>query len=151
MRCALTAAKIEMTKKMIRTYNKLKQLETFEERYQYLRLVGMVGESTFGYDRYLNQALYRSRKWRAIRDLIIIRDEGCDLGIADRLIFGRIVIHHMNPLTFEDIEEGSDLVFDPEYLICTSHQTHNAIHFGDESQLIQLPKERTRNDTIPWA
>lgn len=115
-----------------------------------MKLVGVVGETTFGFDRYLNQALYRSRKWKAVRDQVIIRDNGCDLGIEDRLIGRRIVVHHMNPLTVEDVENANDSIFDPEFLICTSENTHRAIHFGDESQLIRLPKERRPGDTKLW-
>lgn len=134
----------------IRTYSQLIQLPTFEERFRYLKLVGMVGETTFGFDRYLNQALYHSKEWRSIRDRVIIRDSGCDLGVSDRIIGHRIVIHHMNPVTVEEIESASNSIFDPEFLICTSENTHRAIHFGDESQLIRLPKERRPGDTKLW-
>lgn len=134
----------------IRTYTELITHCTFVERYEYLKLRGIVGESTFGYDRYLNQMLYRSTRWRNLRDQIIIRDDGCDLGIPDRFIFGSIIIHHMNPLSYEDIEDETDLVFNPEYLICVSPRTHNAIHFSDSSLLYQLPSERSLNDTTPW-
>lgn len=135
---------------MIRTYTELIKFKTFEDRFRYLNLRGEVGAETFGHARYLNQMLYTSRRWRSIRDKIIIRDEGCDLGIIDRLIFDQVVVHHMNPITMEDIEDETDIVFDLEYLICTTPRTHNAIHFGDESILIQLPEERKKNDTIPW-
>lgn len=134
----------------IRTYTELITHPTFMERYEYLKLRGIVGESTFGYDRYLNQMLYRSGRWRNLRDQIIIRDDGCDLGSPDRFIFGSIIIHHMNPLSYEDIEDETDLVFNPEYLICVSPRTHNAIHFSDSSLLYQLPSERSLNDTTPW-
>lgn len=138
-------------KKTIKSYSELIKLHTFEERYRYLKLEGKVGADTFGYDRYLNQLFYqRSPKWKSIRDEVIIRDNGCDLGIEDREIHGRILVHHMNPLTIEDIERESDFLLDPEYLICTTHNTHNAIHYGDESLLIFAPVERTRNDTCPW-
>lgn len=139
-----------MTRKIIRTYSDLITLPTFEERYEYLRLDGQVGEETFGFDRYLNQLFYTSQRWRSIRNLVIIRDHGCDLGIADREIFGRIIIHHMNPLTIEDIENESEMLLDPEYLITTVHETHNAIHYGDKNLLMFDPIERTKFDTCPW-
>ena len=134
----------------IKTYSELITLPTFEERYRYLRLSGRVGEETFGFDRYLNQIFYNSREWRDIRDYVIVRDGGCDLGIADREIFGKILIHHMNPIRQEDILRRSKFLLDPEYLISTVHNTHNAIHYGDESLLILAPIERTKNDTCPW-
>lgn len=135
---------------MIRSYSELRRLKTFEERYRYLRLVGRVGTSTFGFDRYLNQVLYRSGRWLRTRDIVIIRDEGCDLGIEDREINDKIIVHHMNAITPEDIELNRDEVFDPELLVCTSDNTHRAIHFGDESRLQRLPVARRRNDTCPW-
>lgn len=134
----------------IRTYSELKQLETFEERYRYLRLQGRVGEATFGYDRFLNQNFYRSTEWRRIRPHVIARDLACDLGIADNEIRGKILIHHMNPLTPEDLEEGLDSIIDPEFLICVSHNTHNAIHYGDEKKLPKPFIERRPGDTAPW-
>ncbi len=135
---------------MNRSYRKLLQLKTFEERYNYLKLKGYVGESTFGYDRYLNQLLYRSNRWRTLRDEIIVRDEGCDLGLPGYEIFDQIVIHHMNPLKPEDIELGTDVVFDPEGLICTSHMTHMAIHYGDDSLIPKPWVERRPGDTTLW-
>lgn len=126
------------------------RLSTFEERFRYLKIAGVVGERTFGFDRYLNQALYRSKQWRSTRDSVIIRDNGCDLGISDRVIFDQIVIHHMNPITINDIESANEIIFDPEFLICTTSITHRAIHFGDESQLVRLPKERKPGDTKLW-
>lgn len=138
---------------IIRTYSDLILLPTFEERYQYLRLDGRVGEDTFGFDRFINQYLYqRSLKWKSVRDYVMIRDNCCDLGVSDRGIpdGSRIIVHHMNPLTLQDIENESKFVFDPEYLICTTHNTHNAIHYGDERLLITAPIVRTRNDTCPW-
>lgn len=135
---------------MTRSYSQLIKLDTFEERYRYLRLHGQVGETTFGYDRYLNQLIYRSQRWRSLRNKIIIRDHGCDLGIQGYDIYAKIMIHHMNPLTLEDVHVNSHLIFDPEFLICTSFKTHNAIHFGDESLPPQLPIERRPNDTSPW-
>lgn len=134
----------------IRTYTELSQLTTYEERFRYLRLQGVVGKETFGYDRYINQVLYNSYKWRAARDKVIFRDNGCDLGIEGHGIYGRIIIHHMNPITLEDIEKERSHIFDPEFLICTSHSTHNAIHYGDENLLIKAPIERRPNDTCPW-
>ena len=134
----------------IRTYSELILLPTFEERYRYLRLQGKVGEATFGFDRYLNQMLYRSQRWKSIRDHVIIRDNGCDLGIAGREIHGPILVHHMNPLTIYDIEHETDYLLDPEFLISTILTTHNAIHYGDESLLLLDPIERSRNDTCPW-
>lgn len=133
-----------------RNYSELSGLSTFEERYAYLRLDGIVGEETFGFDRYLNQVFYRSREWKTVRDRVIIRDCGCDLGVVGHEIHGRILIHHLNPITAEDIELRSRALLDPEYLICTTHETHNAIHYGDESLLIRTPVERCRNDTCPW-
>lgn len=134
----------------IRTYSELCKLKTFEERFGYLKLSGRVGEETFGFDRYLNQILYKTGRWRAIRDKIIFRDGGCDLGIEGRDIKSRIIIHHMNPLSIDDIKRNSGFLWNPEYLIVTSHNTHNAIHYGDKSLLILDPIERTKNDTCPW-
>lgn len=135
---------------IIRTYTELSRLATFEERYEYLRLGGSVGQETFGYDRYLNQIFYRSQKWKDIREQIIIRDNGCDLGVEGYEIYGKIIIHHMNPITIQDIERQSDFLFNPEFLICTVHNTHNAIHYGDESLLLKAPIIRSKNDTCPW-
>ena len=134
----------------IRMYSQLKQLQTFEERYDYLKLGGVVGEDTFGFDRYLNQNFYRSREWKRVRDEVIMRDNGCDLGIDGHEIRGKILIHHMNPITSEDIHRVSDYLLNPEYLICVTHHTHNAIHYGDESLIVTAPIERTQNDTCPW-
>lgn len=134
----------------IRRYSELIQLPTFEERYAYLRLNGSVGKDTFGFDRYLNQKFYKTSRWKNIRDEIIIRDGACDLGIPDREIFSRIIIHHMNPLTLDDIVNDTDFLWNPEYLISVTHSTHNAIHYGDESKLLKDPVERTKNDTCPW-
>jgi hypothetical protein len=135
---------------IIRTYSELIALPTFEERYRYLKLNGVVGEQTFGFDRYLNQLFYQSAEWRAIRDKIIIRDNGCDLGIAGREIYGRILIHHMNPIDKNDILSRSEFLLNPEYLICTYKNTHDAIHYGDESLLILGPVIRSAYDTCPW-
>lgn len=135
---------------MIRTYSELLTLKTFRERYEYLRLRGTIGEETFGFDRYLNQIFYRSPEWRSIRDFVILRDNGCDLGVAGYEIYGRILIHHMNPISVEDIYKRSDYLLNPEYLISTVLSTHNAIHYGDESLLITEPVVRSKNDTCPW-
>lgn len=134
----------------IKTYSELIKLPTFEERYRYLRLTGRVGKDTFGFDRYMNQNFYRSKEWKRIRDEVIVRDNGCDLGMEDRIIHGRILIHHMNPITDRDILDLTEFLLDPEYLICVDHTTHNAIHYGDEDLLITNPVVRTKNDTCPW-
>ena len=136
---------------MNRTYSELITLPTFEERFKYLQLNGAVGRDTFGFDRYLNQYIYqRSQRWKSVRDKIIVRDNGCDLGVEGYSIYGRIIIHHTNPISVEDILSDRDWIFDPEFLICVSHRTHNAIHYGDESLLPQTLIERTKNDTCPW-
>ena len=134
----------------IKTYSELMTLSTFEKRYEYLRLGGKVGEDTFGFDRYLNQIFYKNPEWLSIRDKVIIRDNGCDLGIPDREINSRILVHHMNPITKEDILTRSKYLLNPNYLICTSKNTHDAIHYGDSSILLKNPIERTKNDTCPW-
>jgi hypothetical protein len=134
----------------IRTYSELIIFKTFEERFNYLSLKGVVGSETFGFDRYLNQKFYRSREWKSLRDQIIIRDNGCDLGMAGHEIFGTVVIHHMNPILLKDILNQTDLLLNPEYLICTTQLTHNAIHYGDDNLLIKPPIERKQNDTCPW-
>lgn len=135
---------------IIRTYSELITIPTFEERYEYLRLGGRVGEETFGFDRYLNQVFYKSNEWRNIRDRVIIRDNGCDLGILDRKIYDRILVHHMNPVSVDDIMKRSEYLLDPEYLICTTKITHDAIHYGDSSLLVTAPIERTKHDMCPW-
>lgn len=134
----------------IRTYSELITFPTFEERYQYLRLNGNVGRETFGFDRYMNQFFYRSPEWKKVRNEVIARDNGCDLGVEGREIFGRVLIHHMNPISPEDIRDRSDLLLNPEFLITTVHNTHQAIHYGDESLLILSPIQRARHDTCPW-
>lgn len=134
----------------VKTYSELSGFSTFRERYEYLRLTGIVGEETFGFDRYMNQFFYRSPEWRKIRDEIIIRDEGCDLGIPGREIRDRIIIHHLNPIRAEDIRDRSDFLLNPEFLITTTHRTHQAIHYGDESLLFMEDIVRTRHDTCPW-
>lgn len=136
---------------MIRRYSELVQLDSFDERYHYLALRGIVGDSTFGFDRWLNQQFYTSRRWRDLRHHIIVRDEGCDLGVPGYEIPVRPIIHHMNPLTVEDIVHGTDEALDPEYLILVSHRTHNAIHYGDESLLPRPPISRQPGDTQLWT
>ena len=137
---------------IIRTYSELITLETFEERFLYLKLDGSIGEDTFGFDRYLNQLFYRSPEWKQVRNFVITRDMGCDLAIPDHEIINQqILIHHMNPLTKEDIINKSDYLLNPEYLICTTKRTHNAIHYGDERILDPIvPIVRTKNDQCPW-
>ena len=134
----------------IRTYSELIKIPTFEERYEYLKLDGRVGEETFGFDRYLNQVFYKSKEWRSVRDYVINRDNGCDLGMEGHEIFGRILIHHMNPISKEDILRRSEFLLNPDYLISTIKNTHDAIHYGDKDLLIVAPIERTKNDTCPW-
>ena len=149
MQCVSTV--VMVTQMKIRTYSELIALKTFEERFEYLRLDGIVGKNTFGYDRYLNQVFYRSREWRSLRDQLIIRDNGCDLAMEGHEIYGsKIIVHHMNPLTKWDISNRTEYLMKPEYLICTMLNTHNAIHYGDESLLIIGPNERSANDTCPW-
>ena len=134
----------------IRSYEELVTIPTFEERYEYLKLNGRIGEETFGFDRWLNQKFYQSDEWKRIRRDVILRDAGCDLGIKDREIIGRIYIHHMNPITVDDIILHSDYLLNPMYLVCTSKLTHDAIHYGDESLLQEDFKERKPYDTCPW-
>lgn len=134
----------------IRTYSELMQYQTFLDRYRYLKIGGKVGEETFGIDRYLNQQFYKSKEWRKIRDEVIIRDGACDLGIPDREISSRIIIHHMNPITKYDILNKTEFLLNPEYLICCLKTTHSAIHYGDESLLFTGLIERSPNDTCPW-
>lgn len=134
-----------------RSYTELRELQTFEERFKYLQLDGLVGRETFGFDRQLNQMLYqRSPRWKKARDLVIIRDNACDLGIEGFDIYGKVIVHHMNPITLDDVLNDRDWIYDPEFLICTTHNTHNAIHYGDETLLNTAPTVRTRNDTCPW-
>lgn len=134
----------------MKTYSELIRLPSFEERYRYLKLGGKVGEETFGFDRWLNQVFYKDAAWKSVRDSIIFRDNACDLGIAGREIAGRILIHHINPITKSDILRRNSCLFDPENLICTCKSTHDAIHYGDESLLVLTPVERIINDTCPW-
>lgn len=150
---------------MIRTYSEMSKLKTFEERYEYLKIKRRVGESTFGFERYLNQHLYVMPRWKSARDFVIIRDNACDLGVeGHELDFGdlfvdpitskkikpRIIVHHMNPLTIKDLEELDDSVFDPEFLVCVSHRTHEAIHFGDANLIPKGFVERRPGDTKLW-
>lgn len=139
------------TDNIIRTYSELISLPTYLERFNYLKLGGRVGADTFGFDRHLNQMLYqRDPKWKSVRDHVIIRDNGCDLAMEGYEIHGKIIVHHMNPITIEDVMNNRDWIFDPEFLICTIHNTHNAIHYGDERLLSLGPVVRTKNDTCPW-
>ena len=135
----------------IRTYSELCELQTYEERFEYLSLSGKVGAETFGFDRYLNQQLYKSQEWKNVRDIAILRDNGCDMGLEDYDIFGTIYVHHMNPISKEDILDSSEYLLNPEYLICVSLDTHNAIHYGfksyvDSKRIIT----RSHNDHCPW-
>ena len=136
--------------KMLRTYSELSRLQTFRERFEYLRLDGIVGVETFGFDRYLNQVFYNSDEWKAVRKIVIIRDNGCDLGMDGYDIHGKIIVHHMNPFSIDDVLHRKEELLDPEFLISTVLNTHNAIHYGDESLLPSAPIVRTRNDTCPW-
>lgn len=135
---------------MVRTYSELLTKPTFAERFKYLSLKGTVGEETFGLDRYLNQMFYSSYEWKKIRNSIIVRDNGCDLGISDCEIHDRILIHHMNPITIDDLQNRSEFLMNPEYLICTCKRTHDAIHYGNESILYEEPIKRRPGDTCPW-
>jgi hypothetical protein len=139
-----------MTMPKIRSYTELSRLRTIEERFDYLRLHGSVGNSTFGFDRYMNQQFYTSSEWRRLRNHIIARDNGCDLGIEGYEVYDRIAIHHMNPMRVDDIVQGNADILDPEFLIAVAHQTHNAIHYGTGSLLPRKPIERRRGDTKLW-
>lgn len=150
MLCVITQAEQVATMRNIRRYSELCELKTFEERYEYLKLNGVVGSETFGFDRFLNQKFYKSPEWKKVRDQVIIRDNGCDLGMEGHDIYKKVIIHHMNPILQKDIEYATEYLLDPEYLICVSHETHNAIHYGDENQLVKGPVIRTPNDTCPW-
>ena len=133
-----------------RSYSELVKLPTFSERYNYLRLVGQVGSTTFGFDRYLNQSFYTSRDWRQVRHAVIARDAGCDLGLEGYEIFDRVYVHHMNPLTKKQVLAADENMFDLEYLISCTLNTHNAIHYGDPNSLVRLPPERMPGDTTLW-
>ena len=134
----------------VRSYSELRRLETFEDRFDYLNLNGVVGESTFGFARWLNQQFYRSRRWKQVRDVVIVRDDGCDLGVPGFDIHTDLLIHHMNQVTRQDLVSGADWIFDPEFLITTTRRTHNAIHYGDKSLLPNPNVERTPGDTRLW-
>ena len=134
----------------MKTYSELSKLKTFEERFRYLQETSKIGEETFGFDRYANQQFYRSKKWRDVRDKVIIRDGACDLGIEGREIPKNAIIHHLNPITMEQIINRDPIIFDPDNLITVSHRTHNAIHYGNEDQLLKGPVERKQGDTCPW-
>lgn len=136
--------------KMIKTYSELNALTTFEGRYEYLRLGGSVGHSTFGFDRYINQKFYASTEWKHVRQQVIIRDNGCDLGMPGYEIHGSLLIHHINPMTANDVIHGEDWIFDENFLITTTHDTHNAIHYGDESLLTKPFVSRSKGDTKLW-
>lgn len=133
-----------------RCYSELLFLPSFQERFEYLKLDGKVGKDTFGFDRYLNQVFYKTAEWVSVRDRVIIRDNGCDLGVEGYNIFGKVLVHHLNPITQEDILYKRSWILDPEFLICVSHKTHNAIHYGNADLLVSLPIERRPNDTCPW-
>jgi len=141
---------MKVVNRMNKSYRELYKLKTFKSRYKYLRLRGTVGLDTFGYDRYLNQILYQSSVWKSVRDDVIIRDDGCDLGIPGYDVIDKIVVHHINPITKTQIEFVDDIMFDPEFLICTSHRTHMAIHYGDERLLPKPMIVRRPGDTVPW-
>jgi hypothetical protein len=133
-----------------RSYSELRRIETFEERFAYLSLRGEVGRATFGFDRWINQQFYTSRSWRHTREIVILRDGACDLGVPGYDIHAGLLVHHMNPITPEDIVEGGEWIIDPEFLITTTHRTHNAIHYGDDSLLVKPPVERRPGDTKLW-
>lgn len=141
---------VKSMKNNFKSYSELVKLSTFEQRFEYLRLNGVVGKETFGYDRYLNQMLYKTREWKKVRQEVIIRDNGCDLGCSGFEIYGRVLIHHINPITVEDVINRSFKIFDPDNLIATTHNTHLAIHYGDSDLLVLPPMDRSKNDTSPW-
>jgi hypothetical protein len=134
----------------IRTYSELSELETFEDRFHYLELKGILGLKTFGFDRWINQRFYQSNEWKSIRNYVIIRDESCDLGVPGFEIYSGLLVHHMNPVSVDDLTHGRESIVDPEFLITTSSRTHNAIHYGDESLLPRGPIERKAGDTRLW-
>lgn len=133
-----------------KSYSELIQFSNFLDRYRYLRIGGSVGKETFGLERYFNQIFYTSNEWKTIRRKVIVRDNGCDLGVRGYEIQGRVIVHHINPITLKDIEDHCDKLLDPENLITTVHNTHNAIHYGDEKLLFLEPVKRFKNDTCPW-
>lgn len=142
--------KMTSTTSLFRKYSELRRLFTFEERYDYLRLGGIVGTATFGFDRYINQDFYRSREWRSVRDQVILRDNGCDLGVEGYEIYGNLLVHHMNPMTADDVVHGEEWILNPDFLITTTQDTHNAIHYGDKSLLKTPYVPRQPNDTRLW-
>lgn len=144
------STKVEATLKKIRRYSELESLNTLEERYNYLKLSGAVGLETFGFDRYINQKFYQSSEWKRVRNIVIVRDNGCDLGIPGFEIYDKVLIHHMNPLGIDDIKHGNSDILDPEFLISTSDRTHRAIHYSDASLLPQIPIKRKPDDTLLW-
>lgn len=148
--CAVMVARCLDSKMAIRTYTELCKLSHFRDRFEYLKLDGNVGKETFGFDRYFNQVFYHSAEWKRIRNHVIARDNGCDLGVEGFEIYGKVYIHHMNPILLKDIQDRSDILLDPEYLITTTFETHNAIHYGDADQLAIAPVVRSPNDTTPW-
>lgn len=150
MLCGRTQAKMWTITMRSRSYREMARFETFEDRYEYLKLEGHVGHSTFGFDRHINQAFYKSHEWRTIRHEVIVRDNGCDLGVPGYEIHSEILIHHINPMDVDDILHGEDLLLDPNNLITTTHRTHNAIHYGDASLLPQPVVARSRGDTKLW-
>lgn len=152
MRCVLTLDRFRIQKPMsrVRTYSELQKIDTFEDRYQYLKLDGVVGVETFGFDRWINQRFYKSYQWQQVKDYVVVRDRGCDLGILGYELFTGLRIHHMNPMTPDDIKHGEDWILDPNFLITTSLRTHNAIHYGDEDLLPRDPIVRRRGDTKLW-
>ena len=148
--CEITMDKAMQMNTKIKTYSELIKLDSFIDRYNYLKLDGEVGESTFGFDRYLNQLFYKKPEWLELRDKIIARDNGCDLAMPGHEIPTKIFVHHMNPITKDDILNRSEFLLNPEYLICMSKRTHDAVHYGSEDLLLLAPKERTKYDTCPW-
>ncbi len=150
MRCACIQEPCWILMPKVRTYSELSRLTSFEERFEYLKLVGEVGERTFGFDRWINQRFYQSREWKTIREYVIFRDGGCDLGVPGyELRFG-LLIHHMNPVTLDDIQHNGESILNPMFLITTSLQTHNAVHYGNAERLPRGPIERTSGDTRLW-
>lgn len=150
MQCVRIVDGVKVMRTIIKTYSDLIKIPTFEERYEYLRLGGAVGRETFGYDRYLNQRFYKSKEWLSLRDKIIVRDHGCDLAVDGYDIYGKIIVHHLNPILIGDIQDNTEILMNPEYLITTTLLTHNAIHFGTSDLLPKEPITRYKNDTCPW-
>lgn len=148
--CVITQGMVIQMNMNIRTYSELILIPTFIDRFHYLKIGGTVGEATFGFDRYLNQTLYRSLEWKRFRNEMIIRDFGRDLACDGYDIVGKIIVHHINPITIEQVLNRDPMIFDPENVVCTAMMTHNAIHYGDESLLMTDPIIRTKNDTCPW-